>query len=110
MIVFVLARADNGVIGVDGRLPWHLPADLKRFRALTTGKPMGNGLPIAAVVSRSEIFAAYEPAYFNTFAGTPVTVAAARRRVRADGADGGRGGQQLRGEHAAAQRDRARIA
>ncbi len=40
MIVFVLARADNGVIGVDGRLPWRLPADLKRFKALTIGKPM----------------------------------------------------------------------
>jgi dihydrofolate reductase len=36
----VLARADNGVIGRDGGLPWHLPADLKRFKALTMGKPM----------------------------------------------------------------------
>ena len=40
MITFVLARADNGVIGVDGRLPWHIPADLKRFKALTMGRPM----------------------------------------------------------------------
>jgi dihydrofolate reductase len=40
MITFVLARADNGVIGADGRLPWRLPADLKRFKALTMGKPM----------------------------------------------------------------------
>lgn len=43
MIVFVLARADNGVIGVDGRLPWDLPADLRRFKALTMGKPMVMG-------------------------------------------------------------------
>ncbi|WP_341207100.1 dihydrofolate reductase [uncultured Sphingomonas sp.] len=43
MIVFVLARADNGVIGVDGRLPWRLPADLKRFKALTMGTPMVMG-------------------------------------------------------------------
>lgn len=42
-LVFVLARADNGVIGVDGRLPWHLPADLKRFKAMTMGKPMVMG-------------------------------------------------------------------
>ena len=36
----ILARADNGVIGNDGALPWHLPADLKRFKMLTMGKPM----------------------------------------------------------------------
>jgi dihydrofolate reductase len=40
VISFHLARADNGVIGRDGRLPWHLPADLKRFKAQTLGRPM----------------------------------------------------------------------
>ncbi|MEK7343235.1 MAG: dihydrofolate reductase [Pseudomonadota bacterium] len=39
-IVLVLARADNGVIGKDGDLPWRLPADLKHFKALTAGHPM----------------------------------------------------------------------
>jgi dihydrofolate reductase len=39
-IVFVLARARNGVIGRDGDLPWRLPADLRRFKALTQGAPM----------------------------------------------------------------------
>jgi dihydrofolate reductase len=39
-IVFVLARATNGVIGRDGDLPWHLPADLRHFKALTKGNPM----------------------------------------------------------------------
>lgn len=39
-ITLVLARADNGVIGRDNALSWHLPADLKHFKALTQGKPM----------------------------------------------------------------------
>ena len=39
-IVLVVARAQNGVIGRDGKLPWHIPADLKRFKALTMGRAM----------------------------------------------------------------------
>lgn len=39
-ITLILARADNGVIGRDGGLPWRLPADLKRFKALTMDHPM----------------------------------------------------------------------
>jgi dihydrofolate reductase len=35
--VAVVAMADNGVIGRDNGLPWHLPDDLKRFKALTMG-------------------------------------------------------------------------
>lgn len=42
-IVFFLARADNGVIGVDGALPWRLPADLRRFKAMTMGLPLVMG-------------------------------------------------------------------
>ena len=42
-IVLHVARADNGVIGRDGALPWHLPEDLKRFKALTMGRPMVMG-------------------------------------------------------------------
>ncbi|MBW0006144.1 MAG: dihydrofolate reductase, partial [Sphingomonas sp.] len=34
-ITLVVARAQNGVIGRDGKLPWHLSADLKRFKTLT---------------------------------------------------------------------------
>ena len=39
-LFLVYARAANGTIGKDGGLPWHIPADLKHFKALTTGKPM----------------------------------------------------------------------
>ena len=42
-ITIVVARAQNGVIGNAGRLPWHLPADLKRFKALTMGSVMVMG-------------------------------------------------------------------
>ena len=40
MVTAIYARAADGVIGRDGALPWHIPADLKRFKALTMGKPM----------------------------------------------------------------------
>jgi len=36
-VSLIAAVAANGVIGRDGDLPWHLPADLKRFKALTRG-------------------------------------------------------------------------
>ena len=39
-ITIVVAMAENRVIGRDGGMPWHLPADLARFRALTMGKPI----------------------------------------------------------------------
>lgn len=42
-IVLVVARADNGVIGDRGRLPWHIPEDLKHFKKCTMGKPMVMG-------------------------------------------------------------------
>src|SRR6185295_11946359 len=42
-ITLVVARARNGVIGRGGGLPWHIPADLKRFKALTMGTVMVMG-------------------------------------------------------------------
>jgi dihydrofolate reductase len=42
-ITLVVAAADNGVIGRDNALPWHLPEDLKRFKRLTLGKPIVMG-------------------------------------------------------------------
>ena len=40
LVSIIVAAADNGVIGNAGGMPWHLPSDLKRFRALTLGKPV----------------------------------------------------------------------
>ena len=39
-LVFIVAVAKNGVIGGDNQLLWRLSGDLKRFKALTMGKPM----------------------------------------------------------------------
>ncbi|MFM8445194.1 MAG: dihydrofolate reductase [Methylococcus sp.] len=39
-ISLIVAMAENRVIGVDNRMPWHLSADLQRFRRITLGKPM----------------------------------------------------------------------
>ena len=66
-ITLVVAMAQNRVIGRDNALPWHLPEDLKHFRALTMGKPIvmgrrtfasiGKALPgrTSIVVSRQRI-------------------------------------------------------
>ena len=69
-VALVAAVADNGVIGAAGAMPWRLATDMKRFRALTMGKPviMGRktfasiGKPLAGrtniVVTRQGDFAA----------------------------------------------------
>jgi dihydrofolate reductase len=38
MICLIAARSKNGVIGKDGKIPWHLSDDLRRFKALTEGR------------------------------------------------------------------------
>ena len=71
-LVHVVAVGENGVIGRGQELPWRLPSDLKRFRALTWGKPLlmgrrtfqsiGRPLPgrISVVVSADPAFTAPE--------------------------------------------------
>src|ERR1700761_7620894 len=42
-IVLVVAIADNAVIGKDGAIPWRIPEDMKRFKAITMGHTMVMG-------------------------------------------------------------------
>jgi dihydrofolate reductase len=68
VITLVFAAAQNGVIGRDGTLPWHLPADLKRFKALTLGKPMIMGRKTfesfpAPLPGRRHIVLTHDPAW-----------------------------------------------
>jgi dihydrofolate reductase len=42
-IFLVAAVAANGTIGAEGAMPWHIPADLRRFKSLTMGMPMVMG-------------------------------------------------------------------
>ena len=42
-IVLIAAVAENGVIGRENKMPWHLSSDLKHFRAATMGKPVVMG-------------------------------------------------------------------
>jgi dihydrofolate reductase len=85
----VVAVSENGVIGRRNQLPWRLPADLRRFKALTMGHPIlmgrktyesiGKALPGRAniVLSRSTHFAAADCAVVST-------LDAARRAAGAD--------------------------
>ena len=72
-VTLVVARADNGVIGHAGGLPWRLPEDLRRFKAATLGKPVvmgrktfesiGRALPgrLNIVLTRSTQFRPADP-------------------------------------------------
>src|SRR5512138_2049962 len=68
-VSIIAAVATNNVIGRNNQLPWHLPADLKRFKQLTSGhhllmgrrtfESVGSPLPgrITVVISRDPAFA-----------------------------------------------------
>lgn len=54
MILSLIAALDrNNAIGKGNALPWHLPADLKRFKALTLGKPVLMGRKTAESIGRA---------------------------------------------------------
>jgi len=87
-ITLILARAANGVIGADGRMPWHLPADLRRFKQLTMGRPMIMGrktfdsLP-AVLEGRRHIVLTRDPAWQDESAEVAHSVEQALRLANA---------------------------
>jgi dihydrofolate reductase len=69
MITLILALADNGVIGRNGAIPWRISDDLKRFKQLTTGKPVVMGrktwdsLPKKPLPERTNIVVTRQPGW-----------------------------------------------
>jgi dihydrofolate reductase len=69
MITLILAIADNGVIGRNGAIPWRISDDLKRFKQLTTGKPVVMGrktwdsLPKKPLPERTNIVVTRQPGW-----------------------------------------------
>lgn len=61
MIGIIVAVSPEGVIGVEGDIPWHYPADMKRFKRLTTGATVIMGrltwesLPVKPLKDRRNI-------------------------------------------------------
>jgi dihydrofolate reductase len=66
-IVLIVAAAANGVIGRDGSIPWRLPEDMRRFKALTMGHPIVMGrktwdsFPKKPLPGRSNIVVTHQP-------------------------------------------------
>lgn len=95
-VSIIAAVAENGVIGDGGAMPWRLSTDLRRFKALTLGKPvvMGRrtfesiGKPLAGraniVVSRRE---GYRPEGVTVAASLDAGLAEARHAAREAGLD-----------------------
>ena len=87
-IVLIVARATNGIIGRDGALPWHLPADLRRFKQLTMGAPMIMGrktfdsLP-GLLAGRRHIVMTRDPVWHDDGADTVHSVEEALRVANA---------------------------
>lgn len=67
-ISIIVAMASNRVIGLNNKMPWHLPADLKRFRKITMGSPILMGRKTFESIGRplpgrTNIIISRNPAY-----------------------------------------------
>ncbi len=90
-ISLVVAVSRNGVIGRDGGLPWHISSDLKRFKAITLGKPVIMGrktwesLPKRPLPGRQNIVITRQPRYSAEGALVVATIDAALRAAENTG-------------------------
>jgi dihydrofolate reductase len=67
-ISLIVAMASNRVIGINNQLPWHLSADLKRFRQITMGSPIVMGRKTYESIGRplpgrTNVIISRDPAY-----------------------------------------------
>lgn len=91
-IALVVAVSRNGVIGRDGGLPWHISSDLRRFKAITMGKPVIMGrktwesLPKKPLPGRPNIVITRQRDYRAPGATVVADAAAALAAARAHGA------------------------
>lgn len=101
-VTLVVAVARNGVIGREGQLPWRLPSDLKRFKALTLGKPVVMGRKTFQSIGRPlpgrpNLVITRDPAFdapgIQVFSGLDPALAAAR--AIAAGAGQGAGASEV---------------
>ena len=88
-IVFVVAVAENGVIGAGGAIPWRLKSDMQRLKAMTMGKPIVMGrktfesIPRRPLPGRTNIVVTRDAAY--RAAGAVVTASVADAMAIASG-------------------------
>jgi len=90
IISLIVAVSENGVIGLDGRIPWHLPADLKLFKQLSMGhylivgrrtfESIGHPLP-----GRRMVVLSRQPNFFVEGCQTASSLEQALDMARADG-------------------------
>jgi dihydrofolate reductase len=96
-LTLVVAVAKNGVIGRDGQLPWRLSSDMKRFKAVTMGKPVLMGrktwesLPKRPLAGRQNLVLTRDASYVAeggwVYTDLPAMIAAGRAMAAGSGAE-----------------------
>jgi dihydrofolate reductase len=92
-ISFILAAARNGVIGNSGAIPWRIPEDMRRFKALTLGKPVVMGrktwesLPKKPLPGRTNIVVTRDRSFRADGAIVATSFDAAVARAESENAD-----------------------